>query len=140
MAYKHRCSNSSRVSRPSRKPYRDGDLSVVYPLSRGTAPVLILLWSLLFLKDSPTAGGVVSIGIIVAGVYLIQLPQFGACRESWQALGGPATRWALIAGLCISLYTTVDKVGISYFAPLLNTYLNMAVMLFCLTPATLRGV
>ena len=122
------------------KAYRAGDLSVVYPLSRGTAPVLILLWSLLFLKESPTVGGVAGIGIIVAGIYLLQLPQFGAWRESWQALGGPAARWALIAGLCISLYTTVDKVGVSYLAPLFYTYLNMAVMLVCLTPGTLRAV
>jgi drug/metabolite transporter (DMT)-like permease len=122
------------------KAYQAGDLSVVYPLSRGTAPVLILLWSLLFLKESPTAGGVGGIVIIAAGLYLIQLPQFGAWRESWQALGGPAARWALVAGLCISLYTTVDKVGVSYLAPLLYTCLNMAVMLVCLTPGTLRAV
>jgi len=122
------------------KAYRAGDLSVVYPLSRGTAPVLILLWAVLFLKESPTVGGVAGIGIIVAGIYLIQLPRFGAWRESWQALGGPAARWALIAGLCISLYTTVDKVGVSYLAPLFYTYLSMAAMLVCLTPGTLRAV
>lgn len=121
------------------KAYRDGDLSVVYPLSRGTAPILILLWSLLFLKESPTVGGVVGIGVIVAGIYLIQLPRFGAWRESWQALGGPAARWALIAGLCISLYTTLDKAGVGYLAPLFYTYLHMAVLLVCLTPGTLRA-
>src|SRR5262249_47036167 len=39
------------------KAYQTGDLSIVYPWSRGTAPVFILLWSTLFLKEHPSAGG-----------------------------------------------------------------------------------
>src|SRR3990172_6369141 len=38
--------------------YRGADLSVAYPLARGTAPVLLLLWSAVFLNESLTVGGV----------------------------------------------------------------------------------
>jgi 2-methylisocitrate lyase-like PEP mutase family enzyme len=47
---------------------------------------------------------------------------------------------ALIAGLCISCYTTLDKAGVRLIAPLLYTYLAMAMTLVWLTPGTLRAV
>src|SRR5512134_613252 len=51
--------------------YRGADLSLVYPLARGTAPVFLLLWSLLFLHESLTPGGVLGILTITAGLYLV---------------------------------------------------------------------
>ena len=44
--------------------YRHGDLSVVYPLARGTAPLFLLGWSALFLSDRITLGGVAGIAVI----------------------------------------------------------------------------
>ena len=43
-----------------------------------------------------------------------------------------------MAGLCTSLYTTVDKVGVGYVSPLVYTYLTMTAMVLALTPGTLR--
>ena len=120
--------------------YRGADLSVVYPLARGTAPVLLLLWSLVFLNESLTAGGVLGILMITAGLYAVNLPRLGAWREPLRALRRAGPRWALAAGACTSAYTAIDKVGITHVPPLLYTYLALWMSLVLLTPWTVRLV
>jgi drug/metabolite transporter (DMT)-like permease len=120
--------------------YRGADLSVVYPLARGTAPVLLLLWSLAVLNESLTAGGVLGILIITVGLYAVNLPRLGAWREPLRALRQAGPRWALAAGACTSAYTAIDKVGISYVPPLLYTYLALWMSVVLLTPWTLWAV
>lgn len=120
--------------------YQTGDLSVVYPLARGTAPLLTLIWSTLFLGETPRAGGVIGIGFIALGLYVINLPRLGAWQEPLRELNRPGPRWALLAGLCISGYTTIDKFGIQLIEPLRYTYLALWLTLALLTPFTLRAV
>ncbi len=120
--------------------YRTGDLSVVYPLARGTAPIFLLIWSTLGLGESPTAGGVAGIGVIALGLYVINLPRLGAWLDPLRALRQPAPRWALAAGVCISLYTVIDRVGIRHLDPLLYTYLALGITWAFLTLPTLRMV
>lgn len=122
------------------RAYRTGDLSLVYPLARGTAPVLILVWTALLLRERPSPGGLTGIALIAVGLAVINLPRLGAWRECWRSLGQPAPRWALAAGLCISVYTTLDKVAVGLIDALLYTYLAMTLTLVWLTPATLREV
>lgn len=122
------------------KAYKLGDLSIVYPLARGTAPLLILVWSALLLRERPSVGGVCGIGLIVCGLCLVNLRRLSAWREAGLGLGQAAARWALLAGVCISCYTTIDKAGVGLLAPLLYTYLAMALTLVWLTPGTLRAV
>ena len=120
--------------------YQTGDLSVVYPLARGTAPLLTLIWSVLFLGESPRLGGIVGIALIALGLYVINLPKLGAWREPLRELNRPGPRWALLAGLCISGYTTIDKFGIQLIEPLRYTYLALWLTWMLLTPFTLRAV
>lgn len=122
------------------RAYRLGDLSVVYPLARGTAPLFLLLWSLLFLADRITLGGAGGIALIAAGLYVINLPRPGAWLEPLRSLARAAPRWAVMAGVCISLYTFVDRAGIQIVEPLLYTYLALWVTFLILTPLTLRQV
>src|SRR5512138_1073398 len=56
------------------RAYALGDLSQVYPLARGSAPLFVLLWAMLFLNEAPTLVGVGGILIIVIGLYLVNLP------------------------------------------------------------------
>jgi drug/metabolite transporter (DMT)-like permease len=122
------------------KAYKSGDLSVVYPLARGTAPLFILLWSTLLLEERPTLGGLCGVTLIIAGLCVVNLRWFGSWRDLRQSLWQSGTRWALLAGFCISCYTTLDKAGVRLIAPLLYTYLAMAMTLAWLTPGTLRAV
>jgi uncharacterized membrane protein len=122
------------------RAYEGGDLSIVYPLARGTAPVFILLWSTLLLKERPSTGGIVGIALIVLGVSALNLRRLSAWRDLLRSFANSSPRWALMAGLCISLYTTIDRVGVSYVSPLLYTYVTMTAMVICLTPGTVRMV
>ena len=72
------------------RAYRLGDLSLVYPLARGTAPLFLLLWTVLFLADPLSLWGMAGIGLIAAGLYIINLPRLGAWlgmqRFAWKVL------------------------------------------------------
>ncbi len=124
--------------------YQTGDLSIIYPLARGTAPILLLVWAVLFLREQPTVAGAAGIALIAAGLYLINLPRAGAWLAPLRALGQAGPRWALTAGLCISLYTVLDRYALRTLGPtaatwpLLYTYLITVLAWLMLTPWTLR--
>lgn len=108
--------------------YSAGDLSLVYPLARGTGPVLTLAWTALFLGERPSALGLAGILTVVGGVYVLHLKEF-----SWRGLVAPLRSWrsrathaALFTGLLISLYTTVDGMAVRYVDPVVYMYLFMA--------------
>ncbi|MCX6069467.1 MAG: DMT family transporter [Chloroflexi bacterium] len=122
------------------RAYRGADLSVVYPLSRGLGPTLLLVWSVLLLREPLTWGGALGVLTIVVGLYVVNLPRLGAWKEPFRALRLPSSRWALAAGVCISLYTMIDKVGIGYVEPLLYTYLALWWSVVMLTPFTLHEI
>ena len=51
--------------------YQRGDLSLVYPLARGSAPLFATLFAALFLGELILPGGVVGIVLIVLGIYTL---------------------------------------------------------------------
>jgi drug/metabolite transporter (DMT)-like permease len=122
------------------RAYQFGDLSVVYPLARGTAPLFLVVWAALFLAERPTWGGVTGVALIALGLYLINLPGLAAWLAPLRALRDAGPRLALLAGLCISLYTVTDRAGIALVDPLLYTYLALWMTFVLLTPYTLRRV
>ncbi|MBI5564057.1 MAG: EamA family transporter [Chloroflexi bacterium] len=109
------------------RAYALGDLSQVYPIARGSAPLFVLLWAVLFLGEAPTLGGVLGILLIVGGLYLVNLPSFADWKRPLLGLKSSATRWALLTGLLISIYSSIDKVGVRYVDPLLYLYLFLVV-------------
>jgi drug/metabolite transporter (DMT)-like permease len=117
--------------------YRGADLSVVYPLARGTGPILLVVWSLALLREHLSLGGVAGVAMIALGLYMVNLPRLGAWREPLRALRDHGPRWAILAGACISAYTAIDKVGIGIVDPLLYTYLALWFSVVWLTPWTM---
>lgn len=85
--------------------YRAGDLSVAYPVARGVAPLLVLVFSFVFLREVPTAGAIVGVLVISFGIFLIAA-QRRATRQHYHAM-----LWAGGVGLCISIYTLIDGTG-----------------------------
>jgi drug/metabolite transporter (DMT)-like permease len=123
------------------RAYATGDeISIIYPLARGTAPVLLLMWTALFLREFAKAGGALGVVVIALGLYLLNLPKLGAWREPIRAIKRIGPRWALLAGLCISAYSVIDRVGITLVNPLLYVYISLCITLLFLTVITLREV
>ncbi len=81
--------------------YRDGDLSLVYPLARGTGPLLATGAAIVVFGERP--GGLALIGgaVVVAAILWLAAPAVRA--------GAPGTGWALATGVTIAAYTLWDK-------------------------------
>jgi drug/metabolite transporter (DMT)-like permease len=120
--------------------YRQADLSLVYPLARGTAPLLLAVWAVLLLAEPITPGGLAGIGLIALGLYGLNLPRLGAWSEPLRALRQPGPRLALLAGACISAYTAIDRVGVRQLDPLLYTCLALWLTALLLAPYALLAV
>lgn len=103
--------------------YSRYELSAVYPLARGSAPVFVLL-----------AGGValflqaVGVVLVAAGVLLVR----GLRRGDWHE-----TLLALAVGACIAGYTLVDKSGLRHADPL--PYLELVLIVPALAYASYIG-
>jgi drug/metabolite transporter (DMT)-like permease len=89
--------------------YERADLSFVYPIARGAAPVLVLAVSLVALGAALSAGEAVGVVAIAVGVLLVRGVGRGAARGVWLALAVAA---------CIAAYTLVDDEGVRHAAAL----------------------
>jgi drug/metabolite transporter (DMT)-like permease len=98
--------------------YRRAEVGLVYPLSRGLAPVLVLAVTALALADDPTAGQALGVILVALGVVLVR--GFGGLADPVGTAFGLA-----IAG-CIAAYTLVDNAGIEYASPI--PYLEMLLL------------
>ena len=96
--------------------YSDHDFSLVYPIARGTAPAFLMLWSILFLQEKPTPGGIVGISMIVGGMVVIGATSLIQNRGSKLHLKGVIV--ALTVALIISLYTLIDGTAVKKGPPL----------------------
>jgi len=95
--------------------YTDNDFSMVYPIARGAAPAFLMLWSILFLHEDLTMGGMIGIGLIVSGMIIIGATSLLKARGNRIHLKGILT--ALSVALIISLYTLIDGTAVKIGSP-----------------------
>ena len=86
--------------------YRHADMGQVYPIARGSAPLLTALASLAVLREPVAPLAAAGIVVLCAGVALIALAKGGA-----RPLGRTGLGLALLTGILISGYTLVDGLG-----------------------------
>jgi len=115
--------------------YSDHDFSLVYPIARGTAPALLMIWSVLFLHEKLTFWGIIGICLVVCGMIIIGATSLLQNRGSKFHFKGIAT--ALSVALIISLYTLIDGTAVKngpalpyaltmfMFVPVLTTTYNV---------------
>ena len=84
--------------------YRTGDLSFAYPLMRGTAPLIVALLGVAFLRELPTTWTALGIVLISLGIVSIAF-----VRRRRHPAG--AAYWAVANAALIALYTLVDATG-----------------------------
>ncbi len=87
--------------------YRHGDLSQVYPIARGVAPLLTTVGSIAILAEPVGARGLLGITLLVGGVLLLAMPR----ERSKHAVDLRAIGFALITALMIATYTLIDGRG-----------------------------
>lgn len=116
--------------------YHHGDLSHVYPIARGTAPLIVTLISLWLLNAELGRQQIIGIAVIAAGILSLSLS-----RPAQQG-SRLATRLALAVGGFIALYSVVDGLGarlsgspFAYFA--WETLITVVV--FCLIAFKMRS-
>lgn len=118
--------------------YRLGDLSVVYPVGRGSGALLAALAGIALLGEHPGAAGLAGIALVITGVLLL-----GAPAGRGGKAGHPAPRaltFALVTGVFIASYTLWDKYAVStlHVPPLLQGYASLPMMALVLAPFALR--
>jgi drug/metabolite transporter (DMT)-like permease len=90
--------------------YERADLSFVYPIARGAAPVIVLAVSIAALGAELSGGEVAGVLAVVAGVLLVRGVGAGAA--------GTGLALALSVAACIAAYTLVDDEGVRHAAAL----------------------
>ena len=106
--------------------YNDHDFSLVYPVARGAAPALVVIWTAVFLGEIPSSGGLIGILLIVCGLIII-----GVTSLLQNHSGKPHIRGILISlsvALVISIYTLVDGYAVKQ-GPALSYGLSLFILM-----------
>ena len=120
--------------------YRAADLTVVYPVARGTGPLVSSMAALVVLGESLSTRGLLGVLGITAGVLLIA----GGPRQ-WTQAHDPAQRarllaglrWGGLTGLLIATYTVLDgyAVKVLLISPILVDYIGNLLRIPFMLPA-----
>jgi uncharacterized membrane protein len=111
------------------RAYRGGELGVVYPVARGSAPVLVLGAAAFGLGKGVSVLGAVGVVLVAAGVLLPGLSSVGPFRRHMRDSEGPHSRELVLAlgiGVTIAGYTLVDSEGLERADPLPYLFLVIA--------------
>lgn len=87
--------------------YSRGELSVVYPIARGSAPLLAVVIGLGVLGEHLSSAQLIGVALLLVGILAVTLPQ----------TSGRATLPALLTGVAIASYTAIDRVGVRLTTP-----------------------
>ncbi|HZN25632.1 MAG TPA: DMT family transporter [Burkholderiales bacterium] len=116
--------------------YRTGDLSLVYPLARGSAPLVTVTVAVLLLGEQPSSIAIAGALLIAAGAVVLT-GNFRSLRESGSLA---AVVFALLTGCMIASYTVVDKLAVAAFfvPPLVQDWATNLGRVAITTPLALR--
>jgi drug/metabolite transporter (DMT)-like permease len=87
--------------------YRLGDMSYLYPLMRGAAPMLTALVARVVVAEPLTPGGKIGVALLSSGILLLT-------SEAWwsRKVSFAPTAVGLLNAVVISTYTVVDGIGL----------------------------
>jgi drug/metabolite transporter (DMT)-like permease len=122
--------------------YRKADLTVVYPIARGSGPLISSICAIFLLGEALSLHGMLGMLAVVAGVFLIAGgPKiFKTLQNTSQ---GPRVRqglfYGLLTGLFIASYTVLDgyAVKVLFLSPILLDYFGNFIRIIFLAPPLL---
>jgi drug/metabolite transporter (DMT)-like permease len=101
--------------------YERGELSLIYPVARGSAPVLVALFSVVLLGTALQALTVAGVALVATGVLLVR-----GVRPRHTGDSGRLILLALAVGATVAAYTLLDKAGLRHAQPF--TYLELVIL------------
>jgi drug/metabolite transporter (DMT)-like permease len=116
--------------------YRMADVSVVYPLARGSGPLLAVIFAIVLFGERPGILGLVGAGVVVAGVVVIGLAG-GRGRFHANRAG---ILYGLLVGVVIAAYTLWDANSVvnQKLPPLGYFWITVLVQLVAFAPFALQ--
>ena len=117
--------------------YKVSDISMAYPVSRGTGLMLTAVLSALILRETISGIGVIGIFVVLLGIFFFALNRGTNPRMIWESL--KAQKLALIKGFTIVGYTLVDRVGAKYANPLVYFNFKEIISMLILIPILAHG-
>jgi len=103
--------------------YKRGELSVVYPIARGSAPALAFIFGVFFLQEHIHSAQIIGVLCLLLGIWLVR---------GTQVKGKKGAIPALITGFFIAAYTVIDKIGLNYADPIIFGELKYFFTAICL--------
>ncbi len=119
--------------------YQVADLSVVYPVARGTGPALASIGAFIVLAETPKLLAILGLIAVIVGIGLISTQgNLSAFRKQGGAMG---LRWGLAIGAFIALYSIVDAWGVKTLdiAPIFLVWFPNVIRVMLLAPSVLRN-
>lgn len=125
------------------KGYRVSDLTVVYPVARGTGPLVSSLLAVAFLGETLTPRGGLGVLSVCGGVFIIAGgPALlrAAHDPAQRARVHAGLRWGAATGVLIAVYTVLDGYSVKklLIGPVLIDYFGNLVRLPFMMPTLLR--
>ncbi len=116
--------------------YRAGDFSLVYPLARGTGPLLATLGAVVFLGEHPTLPALFGAILITGGAFFLT----GGPAAVRSNKAGKAALYGILTGVIIGVYTLWDTYAVAtlMIAPLLQYYGSTIGRVVIMAPLALR--
>jgi uncharacterized membrane protein len=120
------------------RAYKIGDLSLVYPIARGTGPLLATLGAIVILGERPGLLAISGIGLLALGIF--QVAGVGRREQARGRAAYLAAAYALLPAIFTAAYTVWDKycMGILMVPPVFYLWFNHVVRAIILIPTALR--
>lgn len=119
--------------------YQLADYGVVYPVARGTGPLLSSIAAIVFFGEAVNLFSGLGILAIVAGIFVLSggLRMLKSSTERSRA----GLRWGAATGLFIALYTALDGYSVKFLAlsPLLLQYFSSCLRMVFMSPMFIRN-
>jgi drug/metabolite transporter (DMT)-like permease len=119
--------------------YQVADLSVVYPIARGTGPLLSSIGAFILLRETPSTQGILGLLAVVAGIGFISTQGDLSAFRKPRGLDG--VRWGAATGSLIAGYTVVDGYGVKVLGiyPVVLDWFSNFVCFLMLAPIVLSN-